>query len=394
MKLQNVLVLFTTAASATAPPTCKGSTPSYCKYTSNRDANQCRQLFGKSYINVATCQPPAKTVTSTRTNCVTSVTTKTLAPPPATKKVFKITTKTGKPTTQPTITLTATSTKIDTTTLIDSSTITEVNTVTDTETDTITNTKTITITSTSTTTVPFAQGLDCTAKKRAVQLSRSNTKKPLPTSCSCFLTSTKPAAIKTATVTKNKPAVTRTVYKIGGPRKTTTRTITVIHYAAGPTLSAPETTKTITTAITQTDRSLTTITDAQTLTATENETETETVTETDTESETATATASPCDDLNSLKSSRSLSSGDVVLTGTKDARGPDGPASCCDSCFGRPNCAFFRVGSGICEIFSTRNGFTDACSTPQCPRGFPSIDLGASDGKDYYLGTCVGGFQA
>ncbi|KAM0545354.1 hypothetical protein ACHAPJ_011426 [Fusarium lateritium] len=276
MKFQNVLVLFTSTASATAPPTCKGSTPSYCKYTSNRDANQCRQLFGKSYINVATCQPPAKTVTSTRTNCVTSVTTKTLAPPRATKKVFKILTKIGKPTTQPTVTLTATSTKIDTTTLTDSSTVTEVNTITDTETDTITDTETITITSTSTTTVPFDQQPTCTVKKRASQFGRSNAKKPLPTSCSCFLTSTKPATTKTATVTKNKPAVTRTVYKIGGPRQTITRTITVIRYAAGPTLSAPETTKTITTSITQTDRTQTTITDAQTSTATETETETDT----------------------------------------------------------------------------------------------------------------------
>ncbi|CAJ0538906.1 Ff.00g067860.m01.CDS01 [Fusarium sp. VM40] len=71
MKFQNVIILFTAAVSATGPPTCKGSSPSYCKYTSNRDATECKRFFAKSYINVATCQLPAKTVTSTSTKCVT-----------------------------------------------------------------------------------------------------------------------------------------------------------------------------------------------------------------------------------------------------------------------------------------------------------------------------------
>jgi hypothetical protein len=121
MKFQDVIILFTAAVSATGTPTCKGSSPSYCKYTSNRDATECRRLFGeaqssqvqvprdvlrllltilssvKNYINVATCQLPAKTVTSTRTKCVTVVTTKTLAPPPTTTKIYTTITKTGKP---------------------------------------------------------------------------------------------------------------------------------------------------------------------------------------------------------------------------------------------------------------------------------------------------------
>ncbi|SPJ74452.1 uncharacterized protein FTOL_04183 [Fusarium torulosum] len=318
MKFQNVLVLFTTGVSATAPPTCKGSSPSFCKYTSNRDANECKRLFVKSYINVATCQLPAKTVTSTRTSCVTSVITKTLAPPPTTTKVYTTITKTGKPITLPTITVTATSTKIDTTVVTDSTTTVELHTTTKIETVRVTDVKSVTSTATSTTTVPFVFEAPVCTRKRA------RAARALPTSCSCFLTTTKPAATKTATVTKNKPAVTRVVYKVGGPRKVIRRTVTIIRYKAGPTLSAPETTKTSTTTITQTDRTLTTITDSQTTTATETEDIFETITQTKTESALATATADPCDNVGSTEPIRQQISGSPIeVTFSNDANGPN-----------------------------------------------------------------------
>ncbi|KAH7228421.1 hypothetical protein B0J15DRAFT_577428 [Fusarium solani] len=386
MKFQNVVVLFTAAVSATAPPTCKGSAPSYCKYTSNRDANECRRLFAKNYINVATCQLPAKTVTSTRTQCATRVTTKTVAPPPRTTKVYKTITKTGKPTTLPTITVTATSTKIDTTVLTDSTTTVDLRTTTEFETNRITSTRTVTTTSTSTTTVPFVDPQVCTIRKRAHALGKS-----LPTSCSCFLTTTKPAATKTAFVTKNKPAVTHTVYKFGGPRKVISRTITVFRYVAGPTVSAPETTTTSTATVTQTDRTLTTVTDSQTTTATEAEDVTDIVVQTKTESATATATKNPCDDAGSLSPIRQAITGSSIqVTTSKDAFGPDAVRSCCESCYARPNCVLFRLGGNVCEVFSSKPSFSSSCSSPLCPRGFPDLLLGGPDGKDYYLGPCFG----
>ncbi|KAM6534544.1 hypothetical protein FALCPG4_004176 [Fusarium falciforme] len=386
MKFQNVVVLFTAAVSATAPPTCKGSAPSYCKYTSNRDANECRRLFAKSYINIATCQLPAKTVTSTRTKCATSVTTKTVAPPPRTTKVYKTITKTGKPTTLPTITVTATSTKIDTTVLTDSTTTVDLRTTTEFETNRITNTRIVTSTSTSTTTVPFVDQHVCTIRKRARALGKS-----LPTSCSCFLTTTKPAATKTAFVTKNKPAVTHTVYKFGGPRKVISRTITIFRYVAGPTVSAPETTTTSTATVTQTDRTLTTVTDSQTTTATELEDVTEIVLQTKTETATATATKNPCDDAGSWSPMKQAITGSSIqVTISKDAFGPDAVKSCCQSCYARPNCVLFRLGGRVCEVFSSKPSFSSACSSPLCPRGFPDLSLEGPDGKDYYLGPCFG----
>lgn len=54
MKFQNVIILFTAAVSATGPPTCKGSSPSYCKYTSNRDATECKRFFGKAQSSPGT----------------------------------------------------------------------------------------------------------------------------------------------------------------------------------------------------------------------------------------------------------------------------------------------------------------------------------------------------
>ncbi|KAM0256857.1 hypothetical protein ACHAPA_011983 [Fusarium lateritium] len=192
-------------------------------------------------------------------------------------------------TTPPTITVTATSAKIDTTIATDSTTTVELYTTTKVETVRITDVKSITSTSTSTTTIPFVYEAPVCTRKRA------RAARALPTSCSCFLTTTKSAATKTVTVTKNKPAVTHVVYKIGGPRKVIRRTITIFRYKAGPTLSAPETTKTSTTTITQTDRTLTTVTDSQTTTATEIDDIIVTITQTETESAIATATADPCD---------------------------------------------------------------------------------------------------
>lgn len=52
---------------------------------------------GKSHLKVATCQAPAKTITSTYTKCNVVVTTKTIAPPDKTTKVYTTITKTGKP---------------------------------------------------------------------------------------------------------------------------------------------------------------------------------------------------------------------------------------------------------------------------------------------------------
>lgn len=116
----------------------------------------------KSYINVVTCQLPAKTITSTRTNRPTKHITKTLAPPPRFTKVYRTVTKTGKPyvpltqhtpsiqswsltsTTPPTITITATSTKIDTTVLTDKTTIVDLRTITKIEYNDVIDVKTIT----------------------------------------------------------------------------------------------------------------------------------------------------------------------------------------------------------------------------------------------------------
>ncbi|KAI8721650.1 hypothetical protein NCS52_00307100 [Fusarium sp. LHS14.1] len=401
MKFQNVVVLFTAVVSATAPPTCKASPPLYCKYTSNRDANECWRLFAKSYINVATCQLPAKTVTSTRTQCATRVTTKTVAPPPRTTKVYKTITKTGKPTTLPTITVTATSTEIDTTVLTDRTTTVDLRTTTEFETNRVRSTRTITTTKTITTTVPFEEDqVVCTRKKRAIG-------KSLPTSCSCFLTTVKDKrcrrewrgqaamelleATKTAIVTKNKPAVTHTVYKFGGPQKVISRTITIFRCVAGPTVSAPETTTTNIATVTQTDYTLTTVTDSQITTATEVEEVTDFVVATKTETVTATATRSPCDDAGSWDPiQQEIAGSSIEVTTSKDASGPDAVRPCCQSCYANPNCVLFRVGGNVCEVFSSVPSFSDSCTSPLCPRGFPSLSFYESDGKDYYLGPCIG----
>ncbi|KAM0236568.1 hypothetical protein ACHAP5_009379 [Fusarium lateritium] len=385
MIFQHVLILFTAAVSATAPPTCKGSSPSYCKYTSDRDANECKRLFIKNYINVATCQPPAKTVTSTRTNCVTSVTTKTLAPPPTTIKVYTTITKTGKPTTPPTITVTATSAKIDTTIATDSTTAVELHTTTKIETVRITDVKSVTSTATSTTTIPFVYEAPICTRKRA------RAARALPTSCSCFLTTTKSAATKTVTVTKNKPAVTHVVYKIGGPRKVIRRTVTIIRYKAGPTLSAPETTKTSTTTITQTDRTLTTVTDSQTTTATDTDDIIVTITQTETESAIATAIADPCENAaNQEPISQQISGPPIEVTFSTSVDGPNAVKSCCQACFARLDCVQYRLGNGMCDVFTTKPSFSSSCSSSMCPRGFPDLSILSDDGKSYYLGPCFG----
>ena len=207
----------------------------------------------------------------------------------------------------------------------------------------------------------------------------------------CFLTTTKPAATKTAFVTKNKPAVTHTVYKFGGPRKVISRTITIFRYVAGPTASAPETTTTSIATVTQTDHTLTTVTDSQITTATEVEEVTDFVVATKTETATATATKDPCDDAGSWDSmQQEIAGSSVQITISQDAIGPDAVKLCCRSCYANPNCVFFRIGGYVCEVFSSVPSFSDSCTSPLCPRGFPSLGFYESDGKDYYLGPCIG----
>ncbi|RFN43219.1 hypothetical protein FIE12Z_12544 [Fusarium flagelliforme] len=327
MKFHTVLAFFAAAVSATGPPTCKGSAPSYCKYTSNRDAVDCKKLFVKSYINVATCQLPAKTITSTRTNRPTKHITKTLAPPPRFTKVYTTVTKTGKPTTPPTITITATSTKIDTTVLTDKTTIVDLRTITKIEYNDVIDVKTITQTTTSTTMVPFNDDKFCTRKKRALA-------KRLPTSCSCFLTATKPAATKVATVTKNLPVVTHTVYKFGGPRKVIRLIVTIFRYKNGPTLTAPETTTTSTATITQTDRTLVTVVDAQVTITTVTEDSVESITVTEGKTATATATQHPCDNAGSFRPIKDfMSSPYVGFTYAKPVSGDNAVKECCQACY-------------------------------------------------------------
>ncbi|KAH7018017.1 uncharacterized protein B0I36DRAFT_377418 [Microdochium trichocladiopsis] len=382
MKFGTILVLFTAAVSATAPPTCKGPAVSCCKGTSNRAASECQRLFAENNIEVATCQLPTKTVTSTQTNCVGSTTTKTLAPPPTTTKVSMTITATGTPTTAPTITVTATSTKVDTTILTGGTTATELHTITLIEINCITNTESATTTVTATATLPFTDPQTC-RKKRAPAYK-------VPSSCSCYLTTSKPAATKTVTVTKNLPAVTHTVFKTAGTANTITQTVTFTRYIDGPILSAPETTKTATTTITQTEHTLTTVTESQTTTATQTDDVIDTVTQTKTETATATATADPCDGDLDNPIQQQISGSSIQITSSQDATGPDAVRSCCLACFANLNCVQFRIGDGVCDIFSTVPNFRSACTSGLCPRGFPDLDLGDSDGKDYYLGPCFG----
>ncbi|KAM5354986.1 hypothetical protein ACJ41O_001632 [Fusarium nematophilum] len=391
MKFQTIVVLFVAVASAYKPlPTCKAPS-SACKYVSKSDAKECRKLFAQRYVDIKTCWAPARTVTSTRTVCQTTVTTKTLKPPATTTKVFVTTTKTGKPTTRPTTTLTATSTQIDKTTLTDTTTSTEFDIVTETETETETLTDTETTTATSTTTLgwepPTCQG----PIKRAVSYGSNKYKKPLPAKCSCFLTTTKPGPVVTATVTTKKRPITRTVYKVGGPRPTVKRTITITRYTAGPTLSAPETTITITRTITQTDRTLTTVTEEQVSTSTATITETQTDTTTSTASATATATQGACNNLAAIRySDRSFSHPNVVLSSSGQAIGEEGVRFCCNVCFNSKDCVYFRVANNFCQIFFTRNNVINPCTSDECRRGLSPVIVGPADGHDYYLGECIG----
>ncbi|KAI1056270.1 hypothetical protein LB507_002337 [Fusarium sp. FIESC RH6] len=385
MKFHTVLTLFAAAVSSTGPPTCKGSSPSYCKYTSHRDAIECKKLFVKSYINVATCQLPPKTITSTRINRATKHITKTLAPPPRFTKVYTTVTKTGKPTVPPTITITATSTKINTVILTGETTIVDLRTITKIEANDIIDVKTVTQVTTSTTTVPFNDDKICTKKKRALA-------KGLPTSCSCFLTATKPAATKIATTTKNLPVITHTVYKFGGPRKVIRLTITIIRYKNGPTLTAPETTTTSTATITQTDHTLLTVVDSQVTTTTVTEDSVESITVTEGKTATATATQHPCDNAELFRPMKSsMSSPYVEFTNSKPVSGENGVKTCCQTCYANDNCVIYRIGGGLCEIGTVKPSFSDSCASWLCPDGFPSLELGSPDGNDYYMGPCFGG---
>ncbi|KXJ86566.1 hypothetical protein Micbo1qcDRAFT_219159 [Microdochium bolleyi] len=384
MKFQDVLVLFGAVVSATAPPTCKGLTPSCCKNTSNRDAIECQRLFVKNHINVATCLRPAATVTSTRTNCETRTTTKTLAPPPRTTKVCTTITKSGNPTTPPTITVTATSTKTDTTISTGRTTTTEFRTITQIVTSRATSTQSLTTTITATTTVPFEDRVVCRRKKRAPTY-------VVPASCSCFLTTSKHAATKTAIITKTLPAATHTVYKTAGIPKVVTESVTITYYTGGPALSASKTTKTSITTITQTSHPLTTITEFQTKTATQTDDVTDTVSQTKTESAAAmaTATASPCDgELFSFQ--QVFSSSSIEITSSSSADGPDAAKNCCLACFARTNCVAYRIGGGICDVYSSVPSFRALCTSPLCPRGFPNLNFEPRDGRTYYQGPCVG----
>jgi hypothetical protein len=181
------------------------------------------------------------------------------------------------------------------------------------------------------------------------------------------------------------------VYKTGGPRKVIRRTVTIICYKAGPTLSAPETTKTSTTTITQTDHTLTTVTDSQTTTATETEDIVETITQTKTENALATATADPCDDVETSQPIRQQISGSSIqVTFSGDADGPNPVKTCCQACYDTLNCVQYRLGNGICEVFTSKPSFSSSCSSSLCPRGFPDLDILSNDGKSYYLGPCFG----
>ncbi|KAF5025130.1 hypothetical protein F66182_2831 [Fusarium sp. NRRL 66182] len=194
-----------------------------------------------------------------------------------------------------------------------------------------------------------------------------------------ILTSTAAAPVRTATVTATKAAVIRTMYKFGGPRKMVRRTIIVTRYAAGPTVSAPETTATSVTTMTQTDQTLTTETDTQANTITETAAEFETVASTETATSTTTVNADPC-------GGRSLSSPSVVLQATAlaDTRG------CCQRCFSVSDCVFFRSTGNFCEIFVTRQNVLGQCTSEQCTRGKTPLIAGPSSGQDCYIGACIG----
>jgi len=211
----------------------------------------------------------------------------------------------------------------------------------------------------------------------------------------CFLTSTKPAATKIATVTKNLPAVTHTVYKFGGPRKVIRLIVTIFRYKNGPTLTAPETTTTSTATITQTDRILVTVVDSQVTTTTAAEDSIESITVTKGETATATATQHPCDNAETLRPIKNfLSSPNVGFTYVKPVSGDTAVKECCQTCFMRNNCVFYRIGRGFCEVATSRPTFSDSCASPLCPQGFPGLTVGGPDDNDYYIGPCSGGASA
>jgi hypothetical protein len=211
----------------------------------------------------------------------------------------------------------------------------------------------------------------------------------------CFLTTTKPAATKLATVTKNLPAITHTVYKFGGPRKVIRLTVTIIRYKNGSTLTAPETTTTSTATITQTDHTLVTVVDSQVTTTTATEDSIESITVTKGETATATATQHPCDNAGSVRPMKDfMSSPNVRFTYVKPVSGDTAVKECCQTCYTLRNCVFYRIGGGVCEVGTTRPTFSDSCASPLCPQGFPDLIVGSPDGNDYYIGPCSGGVSA
>ncbi|KPM35685.1 hypothetical protein AK830_g10890 [Neonectria ditissima] len=379
MKFQTLAALFAATASAASPPVCKPQSPQ-CKYVPKQSAQVCQQLIQKKKIHLSTCEAPAKTVKSTRFVRPTVYVTKTINPPAVIQKVSTTTTKTGAPHTQPTTTITATSTEVVGTLVTDTTTLTEHDTITNTDTETETNTATITTTSTNTVSWTRATCTEVFKKRSGYAL---------PAECSCFATTTKACqSNKTKIVTVTKPAATQTVYKKNTHTATVTWTIAVTRYADGVTLSAPETTTTLVKTSTSTAHTLTTETDTETITS--SDTITETLTAVSTDVATATATTDPCANVAQFLLTTKPSHPNVVLGGISDGNGVQ---SCCGNCFRNSNCAYFSYQTSpypLCKTYSVSYTVNLGCTSAKCPRGFAQLtdDTTTDPLATYYEGQC------
>ncbi|RSM03626.1 hypothetical protein CDV31_010423 [Fusarium ambrosium] len=146
---------------------------------------------------------------------------------------------------------------VETITEADTTHATNFVTVTETETETEVATEIKLITETKIRTDPWSPP-ECD-ERRVIADNRElrQRRTQLPSECSCLLPTTKgQEPVQTATVTITMPAVTLTIFKVTLKSPAVTRTVTLTHYAPGTTVSAPETTETITEHSTQTDHSL------------------------------------------------------------------------------------------------------------------------------------------
>ncbi|KAH7129595.1 hypothetical protein B0J13DRAFT_564297 [Dactylonectria estremocensis] len=399
MKLVALSFVVAATASAFSYPTCKGPT-TLCKYVSQQHAGRCSRLIDSKNMKVTTCQSVAPTITSTRTTQPTVFVTRTIYPQEFTKEIQKTITKSGQPIAQPTLTLTATLTQIVKTTIIDTTVCATTSTAVTTDIETTFTTSTVTELSTSTVTweKPYCGVRN---KKRCVDLrdikKRHDRRAPLPTECSCFLTSTQAyKSIQTATITiKNSPC-TETTYVENSQTPTITRTITLTKYSGGRTLCAPETTETITKLFTRTIHSWTTVFDTTITTLTEHDTTT--ITDTTATTEIVIETADPCDDVSEEAGAmyRMNQLAESVVGKTSNGLSVN---ECCRSCYGTPSCAFFRhrVEPELeCTNYFISDDTTDLyCQglTDLCPVGFV---LYARQGPtadpdfDYWWGPCLG----